>query len=76
MTIGGSIFLIAAGAIVRYAIKDTVDGVNLDTIGLILMIAGVVGLVASLIWTAIATRRPVDAGYDPAYDDRRYRRAP
>jgi hypothetical protein len=76
MSIGGSVFLIAAGAIVRYAITDSVEGVNLDTLGLILIIAGAVGLVASLIWAGIASRRTaVVERYDDRYDDR-YRRVP
>jgi hypothetical protein len=48
MGIGTSIFLIALGAILRYAVTLTVSGVNLQTVGLILMIAGAIGLVASL----------------------------
>lgn len=43
-----SIFLIAIGAILRYAINVTVEGVEIDTVGLILMIVGIVGLVISL----------------------------
>ncbi len=50
MTIGTSIFLIAVGAILRYAITASVSGINIATVGLILMIAGVVGLVISLIY--------------------------
>ncbi len=45
MTIGGSIFLIAVGAILRYAMNVRVSGVDLDVVGLILMIAGIVGLI-------------------------------
>jgi Domain of unknown function (DUF6458) len=41
MGIGMSIFLIAAGAILRYAINVTVEGVEIDTVGLILMIVGI-----------------------------------
>jgi hypothetical protein len=48
MTIGGSIFIIAVGAILRYAINDDLEGIDLQTVGLILMIAGVVGLVLGL----------------------------
>jgi len=54
MYIGGSIALIAIGAILRYAVADTLDGVALGTVGLILMVAGALGLVASLVQTAIA----------------------
>jgi hypothetical protein len=46
--IGMSIFLIAAGAILRYAVTVTVSGVELQTVGLILMIVGIIGLVISL----------------------------
>jgi phosphate/sulfate permease len=63
MTIGGSIFLIALGAILKYAVDVTVSGIEIQTIGLILMIAGVVGLVIGL-FLLTQTRRTV------AYDDR------
>lgn len=43
MAIGTSIFLIALGAILRYAVKDSIEGVELQVVGLILMIAGLVG---------------------------------
>ncbi len=48
MGIGTSIFLIAVGAILRYAIDVTVEGIEIDTVGLILMIVGIIGLVISL----------------------------
>ena len=48
MGIGTSIFLIAVGAILRYAVNVTVEGIELQTVGLILMIVGIVGLVISL----------------------------
>ena len=48
MTIGASIFLAAVGAILRYAVDDRIAGVDLATVGLILIIAGAVGLVAGL----------------------------
>ena len=58
MGIGTSIFLIAAGAILRYAITTNVEGVDLDVVGLILMIVGVIGLVLSFFWmTMWADRR-------------------
>ena len=60
MTIGTSIFLIAVGAILRYAVSDSIDGIDLYTAGLILMIVGVVGLIASLIYATIWSR-PRDA---------------
>jgi hypothetical protein len=64
MTIGASIFLIALGAILRYAVDVTVSGIEIQTIGLILMIAGAVGLVIGLfLLTQTERRRPV------VYDD-------
>jgi len=69
VTIGSSIFLIALGAILRYAVTDSVSGVDLTTIGLILMIAGVVGLLIGLFMMTTA-RRDADLR-DPDYRDRR-----
>jgi hypothetical protein len=61
MTIAGAIFLIAVGAILRYATNIHVQGVSIDTVGLILMIAGAAGLVLSFlqeaIWSDRARRR-------------------
>jgi hypothetical protein len=57
MSIGASLFMIAVGAILRYAVSDSIDGVDLPVIGLILMIVGIVGLVLSLFMYANATRR-------------------
>ncbi len=48
MGLGTSIVLIAAGAILRFAVTVTTTGFNLHTIGVILMIAGAVGLVLSI----------------------------
>ena len=48
MGIGTSILLIAVGAILRYAVTVTVQGIELQTVGLILMIVGIIGLVISL----------------------------
>jgi uncharacterized membrane protein YidH (DUF202 family) len=57
MSIGTSIFLIAVGAILRYAVTFHVSGVSRPAIGLILIIAGIVGLVLSLIYMATARRQ-------------------
>ena len=57
MTIGASIFLIALGAILKYAVDVTVSGIEIQTIGLILMIAGIVGLVIGLFLLTQADRR-------------------
>lgn len=69
MTIAAAIFLIAVGAILRYATNWHVEGVSLDTVGLILMIAGVAGLVLSFFQEAIWSRRARRG--DVVVDDRR-----
>ena len=56
MGIGTSIFLIAVGAILRYAVKDSFDAIDLQVVGLILMIVGVIGLLISLLYMAIWSR--------------------
>jgi Flp pilus assembly protein protease CpaA len=48
MTIGTSLFLIAVGAILKYAVTASVSGVKLQTVGLILMIVGGIGLIIGL----------------------------
>jgi len=48
MTLGTSLFLIAVGAILRYAVTANVEGINLHTAGLVLMIVGILGLVLGL----------------------------
>lgn len=49
MGIGTSIFLIAVGAILKFAVTDTISGIELATVGVILMIVGVIGLVWSML---------------------------
>lgn len=56
MTIGTSMFLIAVGAILRYAVTLHVAGIDLRTAGVILMVVGVAGLVIGLL--LIARDRP------------------
>jgi hypothetical protein len=51
--IGTSIFLIAVGAILKYAVTADVSGVDVNTVGVILMVVGVVGLLLSLLWMTI-----------------------
>ncbi len=57
MPTGTSIFLIAVGAILRYAVTATVSGISLETVGLILMIAGIIGLMLSLFYMFSARPR-------------------
>jgi Domain of unknown function (DUF6458) len=57
MPAGTSISLIAVGAILRYAVTATISGISLETVGLILMIAGAVGLLLSLLYMFSANQR-------------------
>jgi hypothetical protein len=50
MGVGLSILLIAAGAILKWGVTATVSGLNLQTIGVILMVVGIIGLVISMIF--------------------------
>ena len=51
MGIGVSLFLLAAGAILTFAVEASTEGVNLDTIGIILMVVGGLGLLLFLtVW--------------------------
>jgi Domain of unknown function (DUF6458) len=50
MGFGTSLFLLAVGGILAFAVEMDVQGLNLDAVGVILMIVGAVGLVASIIY--------------------------
>lgn len=50
MGIGVSIFLLAAGAILNWGVTADVEGVDLNVIGVILMVVGGFGLLLSLLW--------------------------
>lgn len=55
MGIGISVFLLAVGAILTFAVEVTTEGVNLDTVGVILMIVGALGLLLSMLfWSSFA----------------------
>jgi hypothetical protein len=64
MGIGTGLFLVAVGAILDFAINVSTKGVDLHTIGLILMIVGGCGIVLSLFfwnsWGGFGSRRVVD----------------
>ena len=76
MTIGSSIVLIAVGAILKWAVTAHVNGVNLQTVGTILFVLGILGLILSLLYTFMWSRRqPVDetrVGHRPPAPDDRY----
>ena len=56
MGIGTSLFLIAVGAILYFAVNADVSGLEISTIGLILMIVGIIGLLISLFFMSSARR--------------------
>ena len=58
MGIGTSIFLIAIGAILYFAVNADISGLEISTVGLILMIVGILGLIISLCFMSQATRAP------------------
>lgn len=76
MTIGAGIFLIAVGAILKFATNFHIQGVSVDTIGVILMIAGAVGLLIGLFQEIVWSRRRGVAGDAPAVEERREVRDP
>jgi Domain of unknown function (DUF6458) len=47
---GGALFLIAVGAILRYAVTWEASGIDIGVVGLILMIAGIAMLVLTLVF--------------------------
>jgi hypothetical protein len=69
MGIGTSIFLIAVGAILKFAVTASVSGVDLDVVGVILMIAGGIGLLVSLFWMTIWADRRRGVVADPVARD-------
>jgi hypothetical protein len=75
MTIGTSLLLIAVGAILNYAVTADVDGIDIQTVGVILMLIGILGLILSLLYTFIWSdnaqrRRSSGSGDAYGYDDR------
>ena len=57
MGIGTALFLIAVGAILRFAVTAHAHGFSIHTVGTILIVVGIAGLVISLLYTAMWTRR-------------------
>jgi hypothetical protein len=49
--------LIAVGAILKYAITASISGIRLDTVGTILMVIGILGLVISLLYMTMWSER-------------------
>jgi hypothetical protein len=78
VTIGTSIVLIAVGAVLKYAVTAHVSGIDIQTVGTILLLVGILGLILSLIytfaWSPAARRRRHPDYYDadPPPPTRRY----
>lgn len=68
MALGTSLFLIALGAVLRFAVSVSTHGFSIHNVGVILMIVGGVGLIISLLWMMVWHER--DAAR-PRYVDRR-----
>jgi hypothetical protein len=65
--------LIAVGAILTFAINASVSGIDIATVGIILMIVGVVGLLISLLyWRPARPRRRAVVTQRPVVRDREY----
>lgn len=72
MGIGASVFLIAVGAILAFAVNTTVQGLDIAVVGYILMIAGVLGLALTLFIFGPRSRASSGAIVEErrVYDDR------
>jgi hypothetical protein len=68
VTIGTSLLLIAVGAILKYAVTADIEGLDIQTVGVILMLVGILGLILSLLYTIVwsegARRRKAAGGPD------------
>jgi hypothetical protein len=87
MTIAGSIILIMIGAILTWAVEFQLAGVDINVVGVILMLGGIIGLLFG-IWRMTTIRRtavtrtnqvspvspvhPVDSTRTQVYEERRY----
>lgn len=69
MTVGVSAFLVIVGAILRFAVSWSGDWVDLQTVGLIFMIGGGVGLIAGIV---VALTRRRGRRETQVYEERRY----
>ena len=72
MRVGVSIVLLAVGAVLTFAVQVITSGFNLHTVGIILMVAGGLGLVLSLLlWSGLS---PYRRGADTVVDERTIQR--
>ena len=65
MSLGVSIFLLVVGPVLTFAVDVSASGFNINPVGIILMVAGALGLILSLLfWSSFSPyrrRRVVDA---------------
>lgn len=73
MTIGASLLLIALGAILKFGVTATANGLDLPTIGVVLMVVGVLGLILGLL--LMTRRRRTDVIHTDAAPRRTVRRS-
>jgi len=59
MRLGASLFLIAVGAILKFAVTKQVSSINVNTVGVVLMVVGIIGLVLSLLFMTVRRRTDV-----------------
>ena len=69
MGIGGSIFLIAVGAILAFAVHASLGFVSIQVVGWVLMVAGAVGLILTLFLWSNRRRTVVDRAVERPYAD-------
>ena len=80
MSLGVSIFLLVVGAILTFAVNVTTSGFNIHVVGIILMIAGAIALLLTLMfWSSFSPRRrrmadTVYDGGDRVIEERRVER--
>jgi hypothetical protein len=77
MSLGVSIFLLVVGAILTFAVNVSASGFSINTVGIILMVAGALGLVLSLLfWSSFSPyrRSRTVAGPDTVVEERRIER--
>ncbi|HVU60099.1 MAG TPA: DUF6458 family protein [Mycobacteriales bacterium] len=67
MGVGGGLFLVAVGAVLTWGVNATVNGIDIQTIGVILMIVGIVGVALDLIIFMPRRRRTRVVSSGPGY---------
>ena len=70
MTIGLSLFVIMVGAILKFAVTAQLAGISLSTVGVILMVVGVIGLLVTMLIFAPRNRARGGVVEERVYDDR------